>query len=147
MKTNISVSKDGIKFEEFEDIEFKELDSLSQKDQDKFIENYATSALTKLAEAMINLKIKVSISSVKAIYEAYKNDVDKHCLSTYKDGAETILDIEQELSSSQDSMKIDNVIAILSGTKMVLREEHRSQYLYLRNLALENCQLEDNSVI
>lgn len=147
MKTNISVSKDGINLDEFKDVEFLELDSFSQKDQKKFVENYATSALTKLAEVMINLKIKVSISEVRVIYDIYRANITDYCLSAYRDRTEAIFDIERELSLNQNSMKIDNIIAILRGTKPFLRKEHKSQYLYLKNLVLKNCQLDDNSVI
>jgi len=54
MKINISISKDGENFEEFNDINFSELDDLTIEERQKYIENYCKKAVSKIAEE--NLK-------------------------------------------------------------------------------------------
>lgn len=54
MKINISISKDGEKFEEFADIEFSELDGLTQEEQKKYIEDYCKKAVEKIALDNLN---------------------------------------------------------------------------------------------
>ena len=53
MKVNISISKDGNNFEEFANIDFKELDGLTDEERKEYIENYCKTAVTKIAEGNI----------------------------------------------------------------------------------------------
>lgn len=56
MKLNISISKDGEFFEDFQGIEFPELDEMTEEQRAKFIEDYCQKAAEKMATD--NLKEK-----------------------------------------------------------------------------------------
>jgi hypothetical protein len=56
MKINISISKDGEKFEEFAGINFNALDGLSVEEQKDFIEDYCKTAVQKIVEKQFETK-------------------------------------------------------------------------------------------
>lgn len=139
MKTNISVSKEGINFDRIQGRRILQ--------QDKFVENYAHSALAKIVEMSINLKIKVPIEYVETLFNNYNEKITEYCITEYADGKETLDNLQKAINSKSDIIKIDDIIALLRGTKPHLQNIHKCQYTVLKQIVLENCQMEDNSVL
>lgn len=131
MKVKLSVSKDGINFEHFDDIEFS---------NEKDIVNYAHSALHKMAKKTLKLRITVPLKSLGIIYDAY----NQHCEAKWKDA---MISLKKDIDIKNEDVKLDDVLVLLISAKNHLIPQHNLSYVRLRSIVLEHCQLEDPNVI
>ena len=145
MKSKLTISTDGINEEVFDDLECFE--------DDKQIEEYAKSALSSIAEASLKLQIEFPKESVNILYDNYKSSEPKGYHGSYS--VEEIQELNQsyierlQKSINEDSGRyyIDDVINLVSNAKDNVKNEHISHYNILKNIILENCQMEDPSVL
>ncbi len=145
MKIKLTISTDGINEEVFDDLNLFE--------DDKQIENYAKSALSSIAEASLKLQVKFPKESVNIMYDNYKDLDPKGYYGSYsaKEIEELNYSYMERLQKSieEDSGKyyIDDIINLVSNAKGNVKEEHILHYKLLKNIILENCQMDDPSVL
>ena len=132
MKTKLTVSKDGINEEVFENVEgFK---------NEEEIENYAKSAVSNIAEIMLTMRIKVPKKPLVIILENY----GQYCDPRWE---KDIINLNDDMLKNKNSYLIDDIIVLLRGAKNKLDKKHFNDYNVLKSIVLENCQMEDPNVI
>jgi len=132
MKTKLTVSTDGINEEIFDDVKCLN----SEKD----IEKYAESALSSIAEIMLNLRIKVPQESLSLMLKYYGDC----CRTEWQDSIKRLYD---DISFQKEDYLIDDVIALLRDSKNNVSHEHNSHYNELKSIVLKHCRMDDPSVL
>jgi len=145
MKSKLTISTDGINEEVFDDLECFE-DNVQ-------IEEYAKSTLSSIADASLKLQIEFPKESVNILYDNYKHSEPKGYHGSYS--AKEIQELNQSyierlqksINENNGRYYIDDVINLVSNAKDNIKNEHISHYNILKNIILENCQMEDPSVL
>jgi len=145
MKSKLTISTDGINEEVFDDLECFE--------DNTQIEEYAKSALSSIADASLKLQIEFPKESVNILYDNYKHLEPKGYHGSYS--AKEIQELNQSyierlqksINENNGRYYIDDIINLVSNAKDNIKNEHMNHYKILKNIILENCQMEDPSVL
>ena len=145
MKSKLTISTDGINEEVFDDLECFE-DNVQ-------IEEYAKSTLSSIADASLKLQIEFPKESVNILYDNYKYLEPKGYHGGYSENEIQELNqsyierLQKSINENNGRYYIDDIINLVSNAKGNIKNEHMSHYNILKNIILENCQMEDPSVL
>lgn len=132
METKLTISKDGINQETFENLNCFQNDSQ--------IKDYSKSVLSTIPDSILNMKIKAPRESISVILYRY----GAYCRSEWRD---SIARLHENINSQAEEYLIDDVIALLRDAKYRIEDRYINHYNVLKNIVLEHCDMESPNML